>query len=95
LANAVAMVRGNSVGSTASPEKFQATNLKGFSPTRLYNRGDNPSRIMCILTENFTHKNSDTIIAPFIGSEYPCQYAVRLTFTAATALALALALALL
>jgi hypothetical protein len=47
---------------------------------------------MCILTENITHKNSDTIIAPFIGSEYACQYAVRLTFTAATALALALAL---
>jgi hypothetical protein len=50
---------------------------------------------MCILTEILTHKNSDTIIAPFIGSVYPCQYAVRLTFTAATALALALALALL
>jgi hypothetical protein len=45
---------------------------------------------MCILTEILTHKNSDAIIAPFIGSEYPCQYAVRLTFTAATALALAL-----
>jgi hypothetical protein len=45
---------------------------------------------MCILTENITHKNSDTIIAPFIGSEYACQYAVRLTFTAATALVLAL-----
>jgi hypothetical protein len=47
---------------------------------------------MCILTENLTYKTSDTIIAPFVGSEYPCQYAVRLTFTAATALALALAL---
>jgi hypothetical protein len=45
---------------------------------------------MCILTENLTHKTSDTVIALFIGSEYPCQYAVRLTFTAATALALAL-----
>jgi hypothetical protein len=45
---------------------------------------------MCILTENITHKNPDTIIAPFIGSEYACQYAVRLTFTTATALALAL-----